>query len=321
MNRLRKTALQTNEISELRTLTIGGYAQKVMLDGKQKNNPIVICLHGGPGFPVPFSAGCRGMFTEITEKLTLVCWDQLGCGINNYPIDDSFGIKNFTAMTEDLIHEIKRSFPENKLYLFGTSWGSILAAYAAVSSASEDIDGVFTYGQVICGMTFNGEVKEALKASKMPQSKKKNLDVIMKEHSVENAKLIMSCIRKYTEGYMCKADKSAPVGSIMKGMLTGPDYRFKDFRAVVVNGYMKNSSLLKELLEIDLRNVLKSVKKPYFIMQGEKDIVTSYRTAESFISEAENKNLSLIKIENSGHMSGKGAMERIISEIIRHASP
>ncbi len=322
MNKSRKTAIQTYELSELRTITLGGYSQKIMIDGKYKNNPIVICLHGGPGSPVPFSEGCRGMFPEITEKLTLVCWDQLGCGINNHPIDDSFRIKNFTDMTADLIRETKRCFPENKLYLFGISWGSILAAYAASSPEAEMLDGVFTYGQVLCKMTFNSEVKKALEASKMPESKKKNLGAIMHERNIDNAKLIMSFIRKYTEGYVCKADKSASVGSIIKGMFTSPDYSFKDFKAVAINGYMKNSSLIKELLEIDMRNVLENVKVPYLIMQGDKDIVTSTEMVKSFVSETGNRNnkLSLAEIENSGHIPGGSAMKKIVGEIVRRAS-
>ena len=42
MNKSRKTTIQTDELSELRTLTLGGYPQKIMIDGKYKNNPIVI---------------------------------------------------------------------------------------------------------------------------------------------------------------------------------------------------------------------------------------------------------------------------------------
>ena len=321
MNKSRKTALQTYELSELRTLTLGGFPQKITIDGKTKTAPILISLHGGPGSPLPFSEGCRGMFPEITDKLTLVCWDQLGCGINDYPIDDSFRIKNFTDMTADLIREIKRSFPENKLYLFGVSWGSILAAYAASSPEAYLLDGVFISGQVICDMTFNGEVEEALKSSKMPEGKKKKLDSLMSAHTADNAKLVMSYIRKYTEGYVCKAEKSAPVGRILMGMLTSPDYTFKNLKAALINGYMKNSSLIKELLEIDLREVLENVKVPYLIMQGDRDIVTSVKAVERFVSETENGNLSFIKIENSGHVFGEVAMNRIISEIIRYACP
>ena len=148
MNKARKNIILNNEISWVRKAVLGGYPQKIMLDGKSRGNPIVICLHGGPGSPIPFSVGCRGMFPEITEKLTLVCWDQLGCGINNQTIDDSFKISNFVGMTEDLVREIRRLFPENKLYLFGISWGSILAALTA-SGGNVQIDGAVTYGQVL----------------------------------------------------------------------------------------------------------------------------------------------------------------------------
>ena len=34
----------------------------MLIEGKSKDNPIVITLHGGPGTPIPFSVGCRGLY-------------------------------------------------------------------------------------------------------------------------------------------------------------------------------------------------------------------------------------------------------------------
>ena len=48
----------------------------------------------------------------------MVYWDQLGCGINNYVIDEQFTIEKFVDMTKDLIFEIKRMFPENSISIF-----------------------------------------------------------------------------------------------------------------------------------------------------------------------------------------------------------
>lgn len=316
MNKARKQIIESSEISEVREVVLGGFPQKIMLDGKRKSNPAVICLHGGPGSPIPFSVGCRGMFPEITEKLTLVCWDQLGCGINNRPIDDSFKIESFIEMTRDLVKEIRKLFPDNKLYLFGVSWGSMLAALTAAEEAPF-IDGVVTYGQVLCDMTFNDEVYGALESSKMPAGKKKKLAEMKKTHSTQNAKEIMAYIRKYTEGYVCKSGKSAPVAAMLSGLLNSPDYRFKDFKAVMINGYMKNSSLIKELLELDLRDTLSKIKIPYKIIQGDTDIVTSTRAIEVFLSESKNENIGFVKVKNSGHMAGEEAMERIIEEIVK----
>lgn len=83
-----------------------------------ENLPIVITLHGGSGTPIPFSVGCRGLFPEFTDRFIMVYWDQLGCGINNYVIDDNFTIDSFVQMTKDLIREVKKVFPHNKVYIF-----------------------------------------------------------------------------------------------------------------------------------------------------------------------------------------------------------
>lgn len=316
MNKTRKNVILNNEISEVRSVSLGGYDQKIMLDGKSGKNPIVICLHGGPGSPVPFSVGCRGLFPEITDKLTLVCWDQLGCGINNRPIDNSFKISDFVHMTEDLAGEIRRLFPENKLYLFGISWGSVLAALAA-AGGNVRIDGAITYGQVLYDLTFNEEVFTALENSEMPESKKKKLAQIKESRNMKNTVQIMNYIGKYTEGYVCRSSKTAPLIQTLKGLRQSPDYRFRDFAAVMINGYKKNSSLINELVGIDLREALSKIKIPYKIIQGDTDLVTSTRAIERFLSENANENIGFVKIENSGHMPGEEAMIMIIGEIFK----
>ncbi|WP_295217270.1 hypothetical protein [Ruminococcus sp.] len=111
MNQKRKAIIKANEISDLRTVSLGGYPQKILIEGKYRTNPIFITLHGGPGSPFPFNEGCRGLFPELTEHFIMVYWDQLGCGINNCTIDDSFTISHFVHMTADLIREMHKEFP------------------------------------------------------------------------------------------------------------------------------------------------------------------------------------------------------------------
>lgn len=119
----RKSVISNNEISEVCIFSLGGYEQKVLIEGKKKDLPIVITLHGGPGTPIPFSVGCRGLFPMFTDNYIMVYWDQLGCGINNYVIDDTFSVKSFVQMAEELIEQIKARFPNNKVMIFSTSWG------------------------------------------------------------------------------------------------------------------------------------------------------------------------------------------------------
>ena len=174
MDKKRKSIIEGNEISELFTFNLGGYEQKVLIEGKSRSLPVVITLHGGPGTPVPFSVGCRGLFPEFTDKFIMVYWDQLGCGKNNHKIDDSFAIDSFVSMTADLIDNVRKMFPENRILLFSTSWGSVLSA--KVSSVKADvIDGVVVCGQIVKDIFFNEEVIGALEKSAVP---KRKLDII-----------------------------------------------------------------------------------------------------------------------------------------------
>lgn len=315
MNHKRKMVIAASEISELKSYSLGGYNQKVLIEGKYKTNPIVIFLHGGPGSPIPFCEGCRGMFPEITDRFIMVYWDQLGCGINNYKIDDSYSVDRYVDMTVELIQEIKKEFPENAISLFGVSWGSILAAKAA-QRVPQLLSRVMTYGQVLKQLTFNDEVYQTLESSKMLAKQRKQLERMKNadQHTIHEMKSIMGWIRKYTEGYQAKAGGKTPLGGIIRGILTSPDYSFKDFKAIMINGTLKNKSLLKELMEIDLSDVLHKIQVPYLILQGDTDIVTSTRMISTFTETVNNENIIFRRVQNSGHMPSSAGMDYIIKD-------
>lgn len=177
----RKDVISNNEISELCTFPLGGYEQKVLIEGKRKNYPIIITLHGGPGTPIPFSVGCRGLFPEFTDKFIMVYWDQLGCGINNYVIDDTFSIDLFVQMTEELVEHIKKKFPNNKVMILSTSWGSILST-KLLERNSHAVDAVIACGQIVKDVFICEEVKNTLCQSGIPKKKLERINNITVEN-------------------------------------------------------------------------------------------------------------------------------------------
>ena len=321
MNKTRKQYIKSCEVSEVVTLTLGGYEQKVLIEGKRKDLPVVITLHGGPGSPVPFSVGCRGLFPEWTSKAIMVFWDQLGCGANNYNLDDGFKISDFVEMTCNLVDYVKARFPQNKVYMFGVSWGSILSLYTALRTP-EKLDGAFVYGQVLKELFFNGEVASAFGSA--PQSAQKAVKKILEtgadcEYKVldKNLKTLYKLLNRYTNAYTNKNAAPVRVGRIVKGLLQSPDYKFRDFIAVVKNGYASNTSLWRELLSLDLSYGLSEVKIKYFILQGDTDIITSTASVLKAAEDCNNKNVTAKTVKNSGHMPSAAAMEECFNTFLQ----
>ncbi len=324
MKKERKEYIKSCEVSEVVTLRLGGYPQKVLFDGKRKDLPVVLCLHGGPGTPVPFSVGTRGLFPEWTDKVILVSWDQLGCGANNYPLDNSFSVERFVLMTLDLISEIKKRFPENKLILLGISWGSVLALHAACR-VPDLVDGVLIYGQVLCDLFYSEEVFLELEQNAPEKAKRRIAEIKCAGKDLDGKQLrknlgeLTKYIRTYTDGYTNRAGKNAEIGGIVKGLLSSPDYSLKDFLAVVKNGYLKNDSLWQELLHADYRPLLQSVAVPYTVIQGDTDIVASTATVKRTVEESKNNYVRLRIIEKSGHMPSEQGMQITFDELFRMA--
>ena len=311
----KKNIADENEISQVYTFNLGGYSQKILIEGKSKELPVVITLHGGPGTPIPFSVGCRGMFPMFTDNFIMVYWDQLGCGINNYKIDDSFEIKTFVTMTCDLLSEVRKLFPNNKIYIFSTSWGSVLSALVSKSKPDE-ISGVVVCGQIIGNIFFNDEVVKTLENSNIPGKK---LNVIKKANP-ENAtskklQLVSSCLMKYTDAYNNKNGKKSPMASMIMGLLKSPDYKFKDFKAVMVNGYRGNNSIWDELLKIDLTDTLSGINIPYVMLQGDTDIVASTQKVRELVDSSNNHNLKYYVVKDTGHLPGADMMNKVFEEL------
>ncbi len=316
MNKARKLIIEENEISEIVTFSLGKIPQKILIEGKSRDLPVVINLHGGPGSPIPFSVGCRGLFPMFTERFIMVYWDQLGCGINNYNLKDRFTVEAFVEMTTDLIAEIKTLFPANKIILFGMSWGSVLAL-KSVQKIGKEVDAVVVWGQVLRKLFLNDEVYEALEKAGFSERKMQRVRAITTDHfSDKDMQFLSGSIRKYTDGYTNQKGTPAPVGSIIRGLLTSPDYKLKDFKAIMINGTSANTCLWSELLKLDLTEDLSNVNVPYYILQGDTDIVTSTSNILKVVESAGNSYLNCRVIENSGHMPGKEGMDAVFETLL-----
>ena len=314
----RKKFIESCETVEHKTYMLGGYEQKVLVEGKKADNPLVIYLHGGPGNPIPFGEGCSGLFPELEEKCTMVYWDQLGCGINDTELDDSICIESYVTMSIDLIKALHKDYPKNKICLFGVSWGSVLAARCA-TEIPELLDKVMVYGQITKELFFNDEVFAALEknASDMSKSELEAYERVKKSKVPRTDSDIAdmgNLIKKCTDGYHNPNGGKTPVGKFVVGMLTSPDYHLKDFKAVFDNGTHRKPIIIRQLMDIDMRDTLAKIKLPYLIVQGSSDLVTSTNTIRDYLSECPNENIRFKVIPNSGHMPSGEAMQYLMEE-------
>jgi proline iminopeptidase len=80
----------------------------------------LLCLHGGPGFPHHYLEALE----DLADRRRVVFYDQLGCGRSDRP--DDVSLWTVDRFVEELV-TVRSALELDRLHLFGSSWGGILA--------------------------------------------------------------------------------------------------------------------------------------------------------------------------------------------------
>ncbi len=118
-------------ISSLETVTLGGWDQSILVRGRDREAPVLLFLHGGPGMPAMYLHHRFGRYVE--DDFAVVHWDQRGAG-KSYAEDlprDTLRVSRMLADAEELIGHLRERFGREKVFLVGHSWGSYLGALLA----------------------------------------------------------------------------------------------------------------------------------------------------------------------------------------------
>lgn len=107
------------------TVSVGGIKQVISYSGN-KDQPLILFLHGGPGSSRMKQAEA---FSNILQKHFLVVqWDQREAGktlaLNKSSVPITLALMEND--TYELIKMLLKKFNQKKLYLVGESWGTVL---------------------------------------------------------------------------------------------------------------------------------------------------------------------------------------------------
>lgn len=134
-------------VSELITVELGGHEQWIQVRGASADLPVLLYLSGGPGqSDLPHS---RALLEPLTDDFLVVGWDQRGTG-KSYPALDADTLTPEQAVldTIELARWLTDRYRQEKVYLVGESWGSLLGVLA-VQRAPELFHAFVGSGQMV----------------------------------------------------------------------------------------------------------------------------------------------------------------------------
>jgi proline iminopeptidase len=136
--------LTSDGVQRLEKVRIGGIDQWVSVRGVDRRNPVLLYIHGGPGYvSIPMSWWSTHSWEEY---FTVVQWDQRAAG-KTYLLSDPGAVaqtltnERMVADAEEMAEWARRTLGKSKIFVLGHSYGS----YLGLELAKRHSDWLYAY--------------------------------------------------------------------------------------------------------------------------------------------------------------------------------
>jgi len=302
-----KTAqIDKNNISIREKININNSEQYIFLVGKNKNNPILLFLHGGPGSP---EVGMVDFSKDILlENYFTVCyWEQRGAGLS-YKARLKSKEMTMEQMVSDTIaitEYLQKRFKQKQIYIMGHSWGSLLGI-KTIEQKPEYYKAYFGIGQVT-----NQLLSEQLAYPYLLNHAKniKDTTAVRKLNKIDiyasnfpTNKYMINIRTKYMNKYgVGIAHDKKQLSKIMKSLFLFKGYSILDFLKYGLGSLYAMKSYFSVVLDENLIENNISLKVPVYIFHGVYDKQVSYDLAIEYFTKLDAPDKKFFSYPNSAH--------------------
>ncbi len=307
-----------DSISTLEKIELNGRRQWISLRGRDKNNPVLLFLAGGPGGTQ--MAAVRHELADLEEHFVVVNWDQPGSGKSYHAerikrITMDTYVQDGLALTEYL----KERFHQDKIYLIGESWGSALGiflidrhpeSYHAFIGTGQMIDFAETERMDYAKALEIAEIKEdeaiikKLEANKCPPYYGK--DVLWKS----------SVYLNYLSKYMTHNPEIDNAGYNTFRDIASSEYGLLD-KINYIRGIMNTyNHVYQQLYTVNLRTDYTRLDVPVSFFLGKYDINAPTSLAEEYVEVLNAPKRDIVWFEHSGHSPWINERNKFMEEVV-----
>jgi len=280
--------LASGSVAELTSIEVNGDEQYLLMRGRDRENPVLLFVHGGPGMPAMYLA--HSFQRELERDFVVVHWDQRAAGksfvANTDPdtISTSQYLDDLFVVVERLLNE----FGRDQVYLLGHSHGSYLGILA-VSQRPELFRAYIGVGQVV-----DEERAFAYQKAKLSQ--------IGAEIGVDPE---TELTRANIEGFVFKAggglfccESFAPL--LLTGLMA-PEYSLIEAYNVKRGSSFSSRHMRFDVIPGAVDKSVTELKVPVFMISGRYDLTTPTDMSRAYLERLAAPQKKFFEIDEAAH--------------------
>ncbi|WP_088072289.1 alpha/beta fold hydrolase [Gottfriedia luciferensis] len=309
-----------NSIVESCYIKIGGISQWISIRGEDRNNPILLLIHGGP-------ASTYSIFSPLLRSwekhFVVVQWDQRGAGKTfSKNGKDGCGTITFDRLANDgieLTEYLTEKLGQQKVILIGSSVGSLIGvimaklrpelffAYVGTDQNAPDSNNLL-YEITMNAVHTAGNTKGVQLLNKIgsdpSQWSRKDFD--------KRNRILVKTINKVP---------NMITDLFLPSMLSSPEHTLSDLLDIFKGINHTLDHLYDELKIFDIKKYGTQFEIPVYIFHGDNDIITPTELAKVFYDEIDAPQKDFVLIKNAGHLACFARPDQFLEELITRVRP
>ncbi len=312
-----------NGIDEAMFVPIRGTLQWITVRGRDRNNPVILMIHGGPGVT---HSGFAVSFVPWEKDFTIVQWDQPGAGRTFEQEGDRFPpdltIESMARDGVSVAEFLETHLHKDRIIILGWSWGSILGVHMV--QARPDLFAAY----VGTGQIVKMQAGEAIVYSDVLASARRmgNRRAIQELESIGpppyKTQTALGTQRKWAS--LLAGDKS-PILKIAEFTLLAPRTSLRDawsslYGIVASQNHFLGPTMEGETMKVDLAASDRDFAIPIFVFQGANDDFTPVQLAEEYVDGITAPQKQFVLIADAGHdaiITKSGEFLRLLVQQVR----
>lgn len=288
-------------IAALERVELGGVEQTLLLRGRDRGNPVLLYLHGGPGaahLPVgPFYS------EKLEEEFVVTHWDQRGAGAScEGTVWSELSVARVVADTIELSEHLAGRFGGGgKIVLLGHSWGSVIGALA-VQQRPDLYHAYVGLGQLVHGrrneeLSYEWVLAEARRRG--DEEALAELAAISPPYATNDE---LGLQRTWLSSYGGSIYAAERAEEALWPILFGPEWTLGTRLSFPSCFTASLDALWDEVETIDFPAQIPRLEVPIFFFTGRHDWNTPFPLVEEWAARLEAPHVEIVWFAESGHM-------------------
>ena len=294
-------------IAEMRTVNLGGVDQWIMIRGYSTSNPVLLYLAGGPG-GTSYSLN-REYNAELEKHFVVVNWEQMGAGKSAGALLahwNGMTPQEYIAAGQQLTNYLRQRFHQDKIYLWGQSWGTMLGIwmiqrqpswYAAYVGVGQMVSPVADDREIYCDV-----LARARQSNDSQLAQKLESMGPPPYHGLFNMANYTTVFGPNDDRMKALIEASQPPArAALAGMTEGSEYGLGDQVGAQLGLALTFAVVYDQLDNIDLARQAAVLQVPVYFAEGRFDLNARTDLLESYFASLQAPSKQVMWFEHSGH--------------------